>query len=547
MSKLPSLIYNHTTTWHDGNVSMLLSDGKIISLAAERVDRIKHSGNSKVVYNYLKERFPKEGFGTETDYFRDISSGADETGHHLYHASSAFFSSPFEKSAVLVIDGQGPERGKLASTTIWLGEEDRIELVESHFLTRNKFAANSIGHFYTAIGAMAGMQQLYEEGKTMALAAYGRPSHIMDFIRKYVFVNSDGTYFIDSNFIYAIMGHTFGPRYYGWKRQTKKAREIWKEFTNVRGLRLRKPFEEVSQEDMDTAYAGQIVLEEIVLGLAKRSKKITGATKLCLSGGVALNGLVNTKIANSGLFEEVYVFPASGDDGQSIGKLFYEIHKRNLAVETRTQTAFYGPQYTKSEIETALKKSKGRIQIIGKGDKFAVEEAAERLANGEVIARFVGGSEIGPRALGHRSILADPRSPSMRDYLNNSIKNREWYRPFAPLVIEEEAGNFFDLQFHSPFMLFMGKTLPQKKGEIPSAIHIDDSARVQTINPLHDSKLYALVKRFGEITGVPVLINTSFNRRNEPIVENPEDALDAFFSMNLDYLVLEDFLITKRR
>lgn len=186
------------------------------------------------------------------------------------------------------------------------------------------------------------------------------------------------------------------------------------------------------------------------------------------------------------------------------------------------------------------------FDVTGRGDKFVIDEAADRIANGEVIGRFSGGSEAGPRALGHRSILADPRKKQMRDHINFTVKNREWYRPFAPTVLEDEAENFFDISYPSPFMLFIGKVIPRKKSEIPSVTHIDGTARVQTISESQDSCLYELVRKFGEKTRIPILLNTSFNRRNEPIVESPEHAVEAFIAMDLDALILEDTLIVKR-
>lgn len=547
MVKYQTLVYNHTTTWHDSCVALLSSKGDIISLAAERVDRKKHSGDSRAAYEYLKSRFPEERFGTETDYFKDPNEGLDRTGHHLYHASSVYFASPFDNSGILVVDGQGPERGKLVSTTIWKGDKGKLELVEAPFLTDSNFAAKSIGHFYTAIGAMAGMQHLYEEGKTMALAAYGRPSPIMDFIRKYAFSKEDGTYFVNPDFLYAVLGNTFGQRYYGWKKQLRKIQEIWGEFIKVRGRAPRQSFEEISQEDMDTAYAGQSILEEIVLGLAKRTKELAGSDNLCIGGGVALNGVVNSKIANSGLFKNVYVFPASGDDGQALGKLFYNIHDKKIDVDTQTQTAFYGPLYAKKEIDAVIKKFRKDIKVIGRGDKFVVDEVVDRLSHGEVVGRFSGGSETGPRALGHRSILADPRKAQMRDYINSTVKNREWYRPLAPTVLEDESKNFFEMDYHSPFMLFIGNVIPERKKDIPSVTHVDGTARVQTVNKTQDPEFYELIRKFGVKTKIPVLLNTSFNRRNEPIVESPEQTIEAFTSMDLDALVLEDALIIKRK
>ena len=390
------------------------------------------------------------------------------------------------------------------------------------------------------------MQSLYEEGKTMGLASYGRPSSFLDFIRKYVYSNADGTFNVDSDFIYAALGNTFGPKYYGWRRQPKKRQQIWDAFMKIRGKPLRQPFENVSQEDMDIAYAGQLVLEEIVLGLARRVKGLTGSDNLCLSGGVALNGVVNSHIRDSYLFKGIYIFPASGDDGQAIGKLFYHIHSQNIDVITTTENAFYGPIYTKKEIESSIKKFKREVRVVGSGERFTIDEVVDRLAEGEVLGRFSGGSEIGPRALGHRSIIADPRIELMRDYINSTVKSREWYRPLAPVVIIEDAKDFFEVGTPSPFMLFVSSVIPERRKLIPAVTHVDGSARLQTINKNQDPQFYDVIKKFGKKTGIPILLNTSFNRRNEPLVETPSDALEAFIAMDLDALVLQDYLVVKK-
>ncbi len=542
------IVFGHDTTWHDGNVSIYTpSKREIVSLASERVDRIKHGGNSKVVYEYLRKRFSAYKFRTKSDYFTDISKGLKKEGHHLNHAASTFFGSPFERVAILVIDGQGPDFGKLASTTIWKGEGNKLELVEAPYLAAGKFAPKSVGHFYSAISALSGMLNLNEEGKTMGLAAYGKESEILDYMRKFAYSNTDGTYFIDPNFIYAVFGNTYGPRSYGWKKQPKKIQKIWKDIIKVRGRPLRSAGEDVTEEDMNFAFAGQTILEEIVLGLAKRAKNLTGLENLCLAGGVALNAIANGKIKESKIFKDIFIFPASGDDGQSIGKLFYHLHKNNIDLETTCKNAFYGPEYNEGEIIETLQGHEDNLVYSKFNEIDLVNEVTDRIIDGQVLGVWRGRSEIGPRALGHRSIIADPRKEEMREFINSQVKNREWYRPLAPVVLEEKVEDYFEIDTNSPFMLLAIKVKQDKRNQIPAVTHVDGSARLQTISETQERFFYNLVKDFGNKTGIPVLLNTSFNEEREPIVEHPSDAIKSFMRMNLDALLLENYLVTKRK
>ncbi|MEO8581218.1 MAG: carbamoyltransferase C-terminal domain-containing protein [Patescibacteria group bacterium] len=544
-----TIIHSHATTWHDGAVAMLLSNGQIVDLAAERVgDRFKHSWNSRLAYDHLKNYFDASDvvFGSPDDHFVNQSNGLEDDNHHLYHAASAFYASTFKDAAVVIVDGQGPDFGKRASTSLWKGSNDSLSLIEAPYLADGIFAPQSIGHFYTAIGALSGMQELHEEGKTIGLAPYGEPSKYLEFFKKFAYSNPDGSYYIDPNFILAIFGNTFGPTQFGWQPQPPEIQEIWDEFMQLRGHSLKKKSEDVSKDDMDTAYAGQDILEEIMLGLTRRAKLLTGSDHLCLAGGVALNSVVNGKILKSGIFEDIYVFPASGDDGQAIGKLMVDIKNRGLDVDTQMDTAYLGPVYSKEKVLEALSRNEDQIVAIPFAEVNLYREVAKRIAGGEVIGWYNGGSEIGPRALGHRSILADPRDPNMRDYINFEVKHREWYRPFAPVILEQLASEYFDLNVPSPFMLIVADVLTDKQDIIPAVTHIDGTARIQTIREDQDERYYNVVEAFYKRTGVPVLLNTSFNGAGEPIVETPDDAIRSFLSMNLDALVIDDFLILKK-
>lgn len=384
----------------------------------------------------------------------------------------------------------------------------------------------------------------------MGLASYGQPSKYVEFFRRYVKWDADGNYNIDPHFIYATLGNTLGPVHFGWDEQPPETQIIWEEFLELRGRPVRVAGEEISQDDADIAYAGQVVLEELMLGLAQRAKELTNSDYLCLAGGVALNSVANGKILQRGLFKDIFIFPAAGDDGQAIGKLFADIKLRGLAVDTAVRTAYYGPEYSEQEINDAIANALAEhpeFELLSLRGNEALEDAADRLAAGQVIGWFQGRSELGPRALGNRSILADPRRREMRDYINAEVKHRESYRPFAPVVLEERVSEYFDLDKPSPFMLLVAGVRPEMRESLPAITHVDGTARVQTVTREQNEPYYDLVARFGERTGVPVLLNTSFNDKGEPIVETPADALRSFGNMRLDALVLGDRIIVKRK
>jgi len=548
MRKYPCIVHSHSTTWHDGCVAILLENGEIYAIAAERVgNREKHSWNSKLAYDHLKSYLPEKLCLGDKDNFL-VNPDADRldiANHHLNHAAATFFASPFDRAAILVVDGQGPEGGKITSTTLWVGEGDEIRMIENHYPTKEKFASQSIGHFYTAIGVYAGGRYLYEEGKTMALAAYGKPSRFLEYLRQFVGSNPDGSYYIDGQLIQAILGNTLGPQLFGWSPPTSEMQEIWNGLLSLRSSPFLGLSDSVTSDDMDIAYAGQVILEEILLGLVRRLKKLTGEKNLCLGGGVFLNCIANAAIAKSKIFDDMYIFPAAGDDGQAIGKLFLDIHSRKLPVSTEVKNAYFGPVYSAEEMLTAICSNKD-IVILSDNLKKTVPMAAQKLAAGELIGWFRGRSEIGPRALGHRSILADPRMEENRDFINSHIKHREWYQPFAAMVLEEEAHNYFLLDSPSPFMLIATKVKEGKTEVIPAVVHIDGSTRVQTVNRSQEEVLYDLLTYFSDITGVPILLNTSFNRENEPMVETPTDAIKTFIATELNALVIENFLLVKK-
>jgi carbamoyltransferase len=537
------LVASHATTWHDGAVALLLPTGEIVGLAAERVgDRYKHSWNSRLAYDYLRERFSDLVFGRRSDHFIDPANGLESDGHHLYHAASAFYGSGFNDSAVLVVDGQGPAGDHLSTTTIWKGSGSRLELVEDINPGHAPFADRSIGHFYSAIAALAGFDHLYAEGKAMALAAYGRPSEFLDLFRQFVAVDPSGRCTVDPALTVSILAHTLGPVFYGWPEPSPPQVELW-----CRLRRLRTSPEGTrwpTQDDMNIAFAGQAVLEEAMVGLAHRAADLTGSSRLCLAGGVALNCVANERIREAALFEDVYVVPAPADDGQALGKLYTLATMDGLPCPPLTHP-FLGPPYTKEDVSAAIDRFAhefGTLSYLERTDML--ERCARLLASGSVVGWFSGRSELGQRALGHRSILADPRDASMRDKLN-SIKGREWFRPVAPIVVQEVAGEYFDLKGMSPFMSFAVGVRDGYRHKIPAAVHVDGTARLQTLSATSDERMHGLLREFGKLSGFPILLNTSFNGRNEPIVETPQDAIESFLRLGLDYLAIGDWLLER--
>lgn len=547
--KFMGAIHHHDSTWHDGGVAIATPTGDVYALASERVgERLRHDLDSRPAYEYMRARMKDcAPFGTEEDSLRDGPVRQDKYAqeHHLFHASSVFWASPFDRAAILIADGQGPHDGHIVATTMWSGTRNGISLVEVPYHTPASFTPHSLGHFYTAISALAGMTNLYEEGKTMGLAAYGKPSKFLEYLRMYVHSEPDGLFFLDPAFVYAVLGNTFGPQYYGWGPQPIEIQRIWNEILNMRTTPMRVDGAPVSQDDMDIAYAGQTLLEEVILGLVRRLKEQTGARNLCLAGGVALNCSANSRALTSGLFDDVYVVPAADDSGQALGRLLLNLHRSGFSADTTIGSAYLGPMYSAEEIRSAISSETG-IRVALHGFSNVAQSAARLIAEGRVVGWFQGRSEIGPRALGNRSILADPRDVSMRNHINQDVKHREWYRPVAPAVLEEEASAYFHIDRPLPFMLFAVQARREMISRIPSAVHVDGSARVQTVSEKQNPRFYRLIHEFKFCTGVPMVINTSFNDRGEPIIESPVDAISAFKRMSLDALVIGDYLVLKK-
>ena len=470
--------------------------------------------------------------------------------HHLSHAASAFFPSPYTHSAILTMDGVG----EWATTSFGIGEDNSIDLShELHF-------PHSLGLLYSAFTFFCGFKVNSGEYKLMGLAPFGNPTFTSIIRDHLVDVKDDGSFQLNLAYFDFAVG----------KQMTND------KFSALFSVKKRDPEAEISQDHADLAASIQQITEEIVLRIARTVKKQTGVSNLCLSGGVALNCVSNGKLYREGVFENIWTQPASGDAGSSLGAALYgwHVHKKQ---PRRVRNKFdgqchslLGPSYSNDEIEIYLTKMGYPYRKIPQ--KKLEKELASLLSSGKIIALMRGRMEFGPRALGSRSILADARSETMQKELNLKTKFRESFRPFAPLVLAEEVENWFDVYgtrkqnkgFCSPYMLNVSELLEErriqrgaeisysidkrlslKRSEIPAVTHVDYSARIQTVHREISPFLYGVLKRFHELTKVPVLINTSFNVRNEPIVLDYKDAYKCFMRTNIDYLVLENCLLAK--
>lgn len=466
--------------------------------------------------------------------------------HHLSHAASAFYCSPFTDAATLTFDGVG----EFATTTMGTASAGGLTI------SREQKFPHSIGLLYSAFTSFLGFEVNEGEYKVMGMASYGTPRYT-DLIEKVVKLNSDGSIWLD-------------PKYFAYHYSTD--RSFTGKFTDVFG-EPRDPTTqfftentgypsyydppkdnydeliEYNQRYADLAASIQLITEEIVLSLARNLHKETSSPRLCMAGGVALNSVANGRLQNESPFEEIYVQPAAGDGGGALGAALYASHlESGTATKFVMEHAYWGQDYSDSEVESVLQERGYAINLI-EDDSELIDQVVKHLISGDVIGWFQGRFEWGPRALGNRSILADPRSSEMKDKVNIKIKFREPFRPFAPSVLADRAADFFDISSTSNGMLerFMLTVVPVKahvSDKIQAVNHMG-TARIQTVHRKHSPRYYDLIDRFGEATGIPMLLNTSFNVRGEPIVNSPSDACNTFENSGLDVLVLGNFLILK--
>src|SRR6202451_3584476 len=457
--------------------------------------------------------------------------------HHTAHLASAYFVSPFENSAVLSADGLGD----FASCMWALGEGPKMRaLGEIRF-------PHSLGMYYTALTQYIGFWKFGDEYKVMVLAAYGEPEFLEEFRR---IVYADGPLSFRLGLEY--FTHQSQGADMSWREanRTPVLGRLFSQYLEKRLGPARKEGEPLEQRHRNIAASMQAALEEVLAAHWSALAKKTGQKSLCLAGGVAFNCLANGKIFDQSPFERVYVQPAAGDAGLSVGAAFAVNHQiLGRPREFVMDRAGWGPQFSPLEIRAAVEKAAANgddLQIAEHLDEAVLLRiTARHIGDGKVLGWFHGRVEWGPRALGQRSILADPRRPEMKDVLNRRIKHRETFRPFAPSILEEATGEYFEKTHPSPFMTFAYSVRPDKRAIIPAPTHVDGTARLHTVSRTANPLYWKLIRAFGDLTGVPVVLNTSFND-NEPIVCRPEEALDCFQRTQMDVLVMGNFVLEKK-
>ena len=488
----------------------------------------------KLLFNKLKEH--DQNYKSDDNIFF--------SDHHLSHAASAFFPSPFEEAVILTADGVG----EWATTTVAVGKNNNLEIKkEIHF-------PHSLGLLYSSFTYYVGFKVNSGEYKLMGLAPYGNPIY-EDKIKQLIDLKEDGTFRLDQKYFNYASGLTMTNE----------------KFDNLLGQKPRKSqSEDITQFHMDIAASIQKVTEEIMVTLAKSIRKEYGIKNLCLAGGVALNCVANGKILKEKIFDNIWIQPAAGDAGGSLGAALALWHidqgnKRSVNLKDDMKGSYLGTEFNQDEIEKELKTLGANFETV-KYDQL-IEKTAEFLSNEKAIGWFQGRMEFGPRALGGRSILGDPRSDKMQKNLNLKVKYRESFRPFAPSILREDLSNWFNLNTESPYMLLVSDIKNEKKiemtekqkklfgidklnikrSEIPAVTHVDYSARIQTVTKDTNKHYYDLISKFKEKTGCPVVVNTSFNVRGEPIVNTPTDAFNCFMGTELDYLIIGNCILDKSK
>lgn len=444
--------------------------------------------------------------------------------HHLSHSGAAFLCSPFENAAIITIDGVG----EYTTTRISLGKGNQIiPLREIQF-------PHSLGLLYSTFTAFLGFEVNEGEFKVMGLAPYGKPTYY-EKIKKLIQIKDDGSFKLNMKYF----AYTYSERMFS------------NEFIKLFG-KPRKPNSEITERDKDLAASLQKILEEVIIKIAKHTKEITGQENLCIAGGVALNSVANGALLREKIFKNIFVQPASTDAGSAIGAALYFYNcylNKKRCYEMKTD--YLGPEYKNEEIIQILNEySIKGIKYEFMDYKKLIKKTAGLLAENKIIGWFQGRMEFGPRALGNRSILANPNKKEMKDILNERVKHRESFRPFAPSVLEEYAKEYFKIDNKNtrwPFMLFVFPVRKNKQSIIPAVTHVDGTARIQTVSKENNSLYYDLIKEFYKIKKIPVVLNTSFNVRGEPIVMSPKDALETFLKTGMDYLVIGNYFISKLR
>lgn len=443
--------------------------------------------------------------------------------HHLSHAAYSFFTSPFEDAAILIVDGVG----EWSTTSYGFADDLTIKL------TNDLRWPHSLGLFYSAFTHFLGFQVNEGEYKLMGLASYGKPKYYDLIMKELIDVKDDGSFHLNMKYFAFTYDNIM----------------ITKKFEDLFGIPTKKYDSETDQIHYDIGASAQLVLEEILLKIAHHVYNKTNKKYLCFGGGVALNGVANYRILKEGPFEKIYIPPSPGDAGSAIGCALYAYHshynnnriiQENLS-KSISENVYLGPKFSNADIINFLELNKIHYKKYELQD--LLETTAKLISEQNVIGWYQGRMEWGPRALGNRSILADPRNASMKDILNEKIKHRESFRPFAPSILEEHSSDYFDIDIPSPYMLMVANV--KKPESIPAVTHVDGTGRLQTVSKNSNPLYYNLINKFYNITGVPVIINTSMNVKGEPIVNTPEQAYSMLMKTDMDYLIMGNYLISK--
>lgn len=492
----------------------------------------------------FQKRVILEALSSQIDTDCDWASKLQFSEHHLSHAASAFYPSPFESAAILTMDGVG----EWVTTSLAIGSDNNIKIIkEINF-------PHSIGLLYSAITYYAGFKVNSGEYKVMGLAPYGNPIYA-DLIKDYLIdIKEDGSFWLDMSYF----------NYVGGLTMTSS------KFNVLFGGEPRQPESSITQKEMDLAASIQSVIEEVVIKLCEAIVKETGQNNLCLAGGVALNCVLNGKLLREGIFENIWIQPAAGDAGGAIGAAlavyYLKLHNQRIVKlgDDSMSGSYLGTSWSDEQIESCLREAGAVFDSYPEHEM--IDRAAKILADGGAMGWHQDRMEFGPRSLGGRSILADPRSPKMQKQLNLKVKFRESFRPFAPSILAEDVSDWFSFEGVSPYMLMVANIKEDKKlatakgeeglfginrlnvprSEVPAITHIDYSARIQTVHLSTNPKFHALISRFKDLTGCPILVNTSFNVRGELIVHSPLDAYRCFMGTDLDFLIIGNYILSKK-
>lgn len=538
---------------NDGGIC-LFNNGKMVITSEERITRKKYVGGFNMSLKRLLDseklkiedidlfvfssccELPRKKINIEK-YNIPSEKIVYIPSHHLSHAYSTYFSSQFDEAIIMVIDNEGNiindlggkkfYDNELEHMTYYIGKQNNIEFLERDDVLSNQIG---IGDAYRYFTHYIGFPSYVYAGKTMGLAPYGNKEKYSN-VKIFDFDDTTGKISCRIENMYENCDNAI--------------KKFFKDNYNIDIIEPRTPIDDITQEYADLAFLIQNELEEILIKKVKYLVKKTGIKKLCIAGGVGLNSVANARILKETGIEDIFIVPAAGDTGQCLGNVYYGYY--DILKETKRipfSSVYLGFSYNLKEIEKEIKKNKGVKYTKYKEINELNKRVAKDLVDGKIIARFDGRSEFGPRALGNRSILMDPRKAENKDILNKRVKFRESFRPFAPSVLYEYSTEYFDLEQESPYMLLVAKV---KRPEIiPAVTHIDMSARIQTVKKEDNYNYYDLINEFYMLTGVPVLLNTSFNINGKPIVETPEDALNSFMTTNIDKLAIGLYLVEKR-